>query len=220
MKKQRVTRRRAPSAGHGAKPADGDGTRPGAGAANSAGSSEVQFRPPGSTGPLSGDGSSLLDGTHFDMGGSILPGWGPPPSPDISTSDMYKPGVLGASDGGGQPEDVDGTSLADEFLAWVSGYMDRDAEEERSSVPADLFRRVFTVLVGAALRPVYGPRPPASGPLVIPDPEELLLRLEEVKPAGSCTCMNHLRRPSAHGTRCPFRLITEAAEVIGVLVRR
>jgi hypothetical protein len=44
--------------------------------------------------------------------------------------------------------------------------------------------------------------------------------LEEVKPAGSCTCMNHLRRPSAHGTRCPYRLIREAAEVIGVLVRR
>lgn len=233
MTKQRVTRRKRRQPSDRA-PAGLYGTRPRAGAANSSGSSEVQIRPPGSTGPVRGDGSSsctcniiFAPGSSLDehaegcpyriycegiaevrgdvprthardkliratcpygvpsSTGCVYPKcerWcvgrypedlaqpGPPsadgspilgPIPDISTSDRYKPGVLGPSPATDQPVDVDGT--------------------------------------------------------LSPGPDDLLQRLDRMSVLGSCTCMTKQKRPSAHGMGCPYRVMREAAVEIRVL---
>lgn len=260
MTKQRVTRRKRRLPSDRAPPA-GDGTRPGAGAANSAGSSINLNRPPVSN----LDGTRIPDGTHFVDTSAILdPGERPltaddyPRLPggsliseaifpdcscgilgevglpghavgcsyrlfcegldrevaavmsgaDISTSDRYKPGVLGTPAEGAQPVGVgfaglgrDGAAIG--FRALHVG--------DGNDLPLCSHGNHLRDGAGEALEPMCGCRVSSSGL------DDILRRLDDMTVLGSCMCMTKQKRPSAHGTRCPYRVMREAAVEIRVL---
>jgi hypothetical protein len=141
---------------------------------------------------------------------------GLPDGTPISTSDRYKPGVLDPSSATGQPVGADGDPVGPILQTPSGRYIlpdgttTRDLSEAHAAWPgAGPIVSLDTAPLDAPL-PVYGPAP-ASGL------DDVLQRLDAMTVLGSCTCMRKEKRPSAHGTRCPYRIMREAAVEIRIL---